>query len=95
MLIRSWTWLKNSLFFQGRGQKLSNKEVLKAIAAIEKCQKERLHGSFFPGGAIARAQCSCGWHTKAVARKANIQGQSSTSRLVHSPAKPNIPYGQL
>ena len=49
--------------FSGRGQKPSNKEVLAAIASIKKCRQ----GSFFKPS--AEKPCSCGWHTKAAARK--------------------------
>ena len=56
--------------FTGRGQKPSNKEVLAAIASIKKCRQ----GSFFKPS--ANKPCSCGWHTKAAARKQARQAQS-------------------
>ena len=58
--------------FSGRGQKPSNKEVLAAIASINKCRQ----GSFFN---TANKPCSCGWHTKAVARKKARQSAASTT----------------
>ena len=73
--------------FTGRGQKPSNKHVLAAIASIKKCRQ----GSFFQPS-MSRP-CSCGWHTKAAARKKARQAQSvavsaatatySTSSLSH------------
>ena len=59
--------------FAGRGQKPSNKEVLAAIAAISKCRQ----GSFFTSS--AGKPCTCGWHTKAAARKRARQAQSDAS----------------
>ena len=56
-----------------RGQKPSNKKVLAAIAAIQKCQQ----GSFFK-------PCSCGWHTKAAARKQARAGASTSTRTTSS-----------
>ena len=56
--------------FAGRGQKPSNKKVLAAIASIKKCRQ----GSFFNPG--EKKPCSCGWHTKAAARK---QARPATS----------------
>ena len=47
--------------FTGRGQKPSSKEVVEAIAAIKKCQKDYFFRKSKP--------CSCGWHKKAAARK--------------------------
>ena len=59
--------------FAGRGQKPSNKQVLAAIASIKQCRQ----GSFFnPAG---KKPCSCGWHTKAAARKQARQAQSDAS----------------
>ena len=59
--------------FTGRGQKPSNKDVLAAITAINKCRQ----GSFFAPSATR--PCSCGWHTKAAARKKARQAQSDAS----------------
>ena len=59
--------------FIGRGQKPSNKQVLAAIASIKKCRQ----GSFFKPS--ADKPCSCGWHTKAAARKQTRQAQSDAS----------------
>ena len=56
--------------FTGRGQKPSNKHLLVAIASIKKCRQ----GSFFQPS-VSRP-CSCGWHTKAAARKKARQAQS-------------------
>ena len=58
--------------FTGRGQKPSNKEVLAAIASIKKCRR----GSFFDKPS---SSCSCGWHTKAAARKRARQAEASAS----------------
>ena len=57
----------------GRGQKPSNKEVLAAIASIKKCRQ----GSFFKPS--ANKPCSCGWHTRAAARKQARRAQSDAS----------------
>ena len=62
--------------FIGRGQKPSNREVLAAIAAIKKCRE----GAFFQPS--ANRPCSCGWHTKAAARKRARQAQSRSSSSI-------------
>ena len=59
--------------FTGRGQKPSNKEVLAAIDSIKKCRQ----GSFFKPS--ADKPCSCGWHTKAAARKQAWKALSDAS----------------
>ena len=59
--------------FTGRGQTPWNKEVSAAIASIKKCRQ----GSFFKPS--ANKPCSCGWHTKAAARKKARQAQSDAS----------------
>lgn len=56
--------------FTGRGQKPSNKDVLAAIAAIQKCQQELF---FTPS---TNKPCSCGWHTKTASRKQARKAQS-------------------
>ncbi len=62
--------------FKGRGEKPSNKEVLKEIAKINNCKQ----ASFFElSSAAARRPCSCGWHTKAAARRKKRQSAASSS----------------
>ena len=61
--------------FAGRGQNPSNKVVLAAIASIKKCRQ----GSFF--NPAEKRPCSCGWHTKAAARKQARQAQSDAFEL--------------
>ena len=72
--------------FKGRGQKPSNKEVLAAINAIMKCKEARLKGTFFSRSQRKEWQCSCGWHTKAAARKQSrlqqAQAAASSSRVL-------------
>ena len=68
--------------FTGRGQKPSNSEVLAAIAAIKKCQQARQKGSFFSSDKQKEQPCSCGWHTKAAARKqSRLQVAQSSSAM--------------
>ena len=60
--------------FTGRGQKPSSKQVVEAIAFIQKCQKD----SFFHKS----KPCSCGWHKKAAARKqARKKGASCSTPM--------------
>ena len=76
---------------QGRGQKPSNKEVHKAIADIEKCQKERAHGSF----SLVVLLLVLSAHADGTLRLLPGKLISSTSRSVHSAFKPNMHNGQL
>ena len=62
--------------FKGRGKKPSNKAVLDAIASIEKCQELHQKSSFFQRKQL---QCTCGWHTKAAARKQSRLQQAQTA----------------
>ena len=64
--------------FKGRGKKPSNKTVLDAIASIDKCQEVHQKGSFFQRKEL---QCirTCGWHTKAAARKQSRLQQAQTA----------------
>ena len=58
--------------FTGREKKPSNKEVLAAIASINKCRQ----GSFF--STSTDKSCSCGWHKKA-ARGSRLDRHSQAS----------------
>ena len=51
--------------FRGRGQRPSNKDVLKQMSAIDKCRQR----SYFKPATERERDCSCGWHTKAAARR--------------------------
>ena len=66
--------------FTGRGKKPSNKTVLAEIASINKQVQAR---AFFPSSG-SKPPCSCGWHTKAAARKQAKQSQSFAS-VSHQP----------
>ena len=68
--------------FKGRGKKPSNKTVLDAIASIEKCQEAHQRSSFFQPKEL---QCTCGWHTKAAARKQSRQQQTQTAASSSTP----------
>ena len=51
--------------FRGRGQRPSNKDELKQMSAIDKCRQR----SYFKPATERERDCSCGWHTKAAARR--------------------------
>ena len=44
--------------FRGRGQRPSNKDVLKQMSAIDKCRQR----SYFKPATERERNCSCGWH---------------------------------
>ena len=71
--------------FTGRGQKPSNKEVLKAIASIKKCRQR----SFFKPSEVSR-QCYCGWYTKATARRKKRSLVSATTSSSTSNSPPSL-----
>lgn len=75
--------------FKGRGQKPSNKSVLTAIESINKCQQARLRGSFFSTDKKEKP-CSCGWHTKAAARKQSKLKQAQAAVPVTSVSDPSV-----
>ena len=74
--------------FTGRGQKSSNKEVLAAITSINKCRR----GSFFDKPS---SSCSCGWHTKAAARKRARQAEALASSAPTVTSAPPVASSSL
>ena len=69
-------YAEGSPVFKARGKKPSNKTVLDAITSIEKCQEVHQRSSFFQRKEL---QCTCGWHTKAAARKQSRLQQAQTA----------------